>query len=314
VNDTRSLAPEPAATPVAIENSKTDAAAIIAAVRESARPVMVDLARGDAAATQAVALPIGVKLYSVKHLLDEHRTAPERLKGSATLDTLASLIAHVERFKDEGTAVFARATDSPTLQAVYDYHRGPSDPRFGQHRATYAFPLSREWQAWRAVDGKAMDQTAFATWIEDHAREVIPPTMPEAAAAAEELKRIDIEPAIPTQVLSLSRGIELRVESTYASRVSLPTGGQRILFEEAVKGAGESLEVPGGFVIALPLFEGGGAYAVPVRLRVRAENKRVVWSFALLGVADLLRKAVATAAEEVRGKTGVPVFFGAPEG
>ena len=58
-----------------------------------------------------------------------------------------------------------RIPKSPSLLAVYDYNHGgeKGDPRFGQHRASYSFPLSDEWQAWmRAGALEAMTQEAFA--------------------------------------------------------------------------------------------------------------------------------------------------------
>lgn len=260
------------------------------------------------------AVPSGMKLESVKKLRDEYLTKPERLKGKAKLETLASLIAHVNRFKDAGSAVFAHVGDKPWLFAIYDYNEGPQAPRFGGHVAEYMFPLSREWAAWMAIDGKPMEQGAFAAWIEDHAADVVVPTIPQAAGAVDALRAVEITPGTPTQILTLSRGIDVRVESNVVNRVSLPTGGQRLVFDESIKGAaGEPLDVPGGFVIAVPLFDGGGHYALPVRLRLRVEKGRVLWSIAILRASDVLRDAVTAAAEEVRAATGLPLFYGTPE-
>lgn len=259
-------------------------------------------------------VPSGMKLESVKKFRDEYLTKPERLKGKAKLETLASFIAHVKRFMDAGSAVFAHVGDKPWLFAVYDYNEGPQAPRFGEHVAEYMFPLSREWSAWAAIDGKPMEQGAFALWIEDHAADVIPPSIADAQGAVEKLAAVEIVPGTPTQILTLSRGVDVRVESNVVNRVSLPTGGQRLIFDESIKGAaGEPLEVPGGFVVALPLFDGGDHYAIPVRLRLRVEKGRVLWTLALLRAADVLRDAVTAAAEKVRTDTGAPLFYGTPE-
>lgn len=261
-----------------------------------------------------VARPNGVGVESIKRLTDEYLTKPERLKGTARLETLASFIGHVNRFKDGGSAIFARLGDKPSLRAVYDYNEGPSAPRFSEHRAEYTFPLSREWAAWMAIDGKAMEQGAFAAWVEDHAADVVPPTIPQAASAVEMLRAVEITPGTPTQVLTFSRGIDVRVESNVVNQVSLPTGGRRLVFDESIKGAaGEPLEVPGGFVVALPLFDGGDHYALPVRLRLRVEKGRALWTIAVLRAADVLRDAVTAAAEQVRATTALPLFYGTPE-
>lgn len=260
------------------------------------------------------ARPAGVALESVKKFRDEYLTKPERLKGKAKLETLASLIAHVNRFKDAGSAVFGHVGDKPWLFAIYDYNEGPQAPRFGGHVAEYMFPLSREWAAWMAIDGKPMEQGAFAAWIEDHAADVVVPSIPQAAGAVEALRAVEIIPGTPTQILTLSRGIDVRVESNVVNRVSLPTGGQRLVFDESIKGAaGEPLDVPGGFVIAVPLFDGGGHYALPVRLRLRVEKGRVLWTLAILRADDVLRAAVTAAAEHASAETALPLFYGTPE-
>jgi hypothetical protein len=50
-----------------------------------------------------------------------------------------------------------------------------------------------------------------------------------------------------------------------------------------------------------------------VRLRLRVEKGRVLWSIAILRAADVLRAAVTAAAEEARAKTALPLFYGTPE-
>lgn len=272
------------------------------------------LSRGDAASCPVIELPEGRTLHSVKRFLDEYLPKPERLKGTAKLETLASFILHVQRFQTPASAVFVRTGSSPSMEAVYDYHPGPSDAQFAQHRAAYAFPLSREWRAWRAADGKSMDQGAFAAWVEDHAGDVLPPNLDAAAKAVDRLAQVELKAATPTEILSLSRGLSVREECTVENYTKLPTGETRVLFASELKGAdGAPLTIPGGFVVALPVFEGDAAYPVPVRLRMRVEKGRVSWSLAILGADDVLSDAVRLAADEVATKTGLPIFYGAPE-
>lgn len=290
--------------------TNTENQAVIDYVATHTAATTIDLGNGVVAAT----VPQGVQLASVKKLRDEYLTKPERLRGKAKLETLASFIEHVQRFKDQGSAVFAHVGDKPWLFAVYDYNEGPGAARFCGHVAEYMFPLSREWAAWMAADGKSMDQATFAAWMEDHAGDVVLPSIPQAAGAVEKLAAVEITPGTPTQLLTFSRGVDVRVESNVVNRVSLPTGGQRLVFDESIKGAaGEALDVPGGFVVALPLFDGGGHYALPVRLRLRVERGKVMWSVAILRAADVLREAVTAAAEEVRAATALPLFYGTPE-
>lgn len=306
-----SVGAEEILTPIA--PVQTDVGAALAFARQHVDARVMDITDGERTA-KVIALPPGVRLTSAKPFLDELRGAPERLRGTAKVTTLPSFMAHVARFKDEGSALFATLGESPSLLAVYDYHPKAGVPRFGQHRAHYAFPLSDAWAAWQAADGREMNQGTFAEFIEEHAGDVLPPTMPEASPAVARLQRSELAAATPTQVLSFSRGIDARVETSITNRVSLATGGYKLIFDETVKGPdGAPLDVPGGFVIGLPLFDGGDAYALAVRLRFRLEKGRALWKFALLGADEVLREAITAAAEQARAASGLPLFYGDPE-
>jgi hypothetical protein len=98
-----------------------------------------------------------VETFSLKPFVDEWRENPKRRKGNAQADTLASFIDLVNRHKDTDSVVFAGFTSSaPWLQAVIDYHTLERTPRWLVHRIFYKFPISDEFKAWNAADGKAM--------------------------------------------------------------------------------------------------------------------------------------------------------------
>lgn len=294
------------------QNENTENGAMAAVMEELGGAELTTFESVDGTKIPVAIVPRGKEVKSIKALADQYRTAPERIAGTARLDALDSFIAHVLRFKGEATAIFAKGHPNPSLTVVYDYHAKDA-PAFGVHRASFAFPLSKEWKAWTEKDGKLFSQADFAAWMEEHAAEVVGPD--NAAAAKEALERIDLRVATPGEVLTLSRGLEVRVQSTVAETQRLQTGETRIVYENEVKGAkGEALNVPGGFIVAVPIFDGDvEAQAVPVRLRLRAQNGVITWGIALLGADDVLRAAVDEAVARVADATGVPVFRGAPE-
>src|SRR3546814_747731 len=101
-----------------------------------------------------------VKLFSPEDF-DPFREQPLRRSGTAVLTALESFVAHVNRFKDEDSIIFASDDRAaPSLTAVIDYHRQghQGDPRFGQHRGHFAFPLSDEWKAWTKSGGVRSDE------------------------------------------------------------------------------------------------------------------------------------------------------------
>lgn len=298
------------------DNLMTDEAALFEASREVHAPSVIHVARGTEDDAGFLALPDRMRLFDVKAWLDARRPVPERVRGTAKLLTMGAFLAHVDRFHDEGTAIFADPTPrAPSLTAVYDYHQGPGSARWGQHRASFAFPLSAEWKAWQEVDGKLMDQAAFAAFIEAHAHEIAPTSDPVAQAAAARLTRIDLKVSGPSEVLTASRGISLSVDRVVENHVRLDTGEVRLVFDEKLRGEkGAALTVPASFVVGVPIFDGDpDAVALPVRLRLRVNDGKVTWSFALLGADEVLREALKDAVQRVREVSGVPVFEGAPE-
>lgn len=243
----------------------------------------------------------------IKNVLDAYRTTPERTTGAAALATLASLIDHARRFKSPHTVAFCEAA-RPSISVVYDYD-GADAPRWRKHRAHYAFPFSREWKAWTAADDVWMEQGEFAAFLEDHAADVVAPS--EAQDAAAELQRIEIKAALPSQILAASKGLDVTATATVTNRVNLANGGVRLVFDEEIKSAAE---IPGGFVIAVPMFDGDTeATAVPVRLRMRVEKSAIKWGIALLHADKAVREAVDESVATFTEETGVPVLYGLPE-
>jgi hypothetical protein len=93
-------------------------------------------------APRVLILPRGVEARIIKALIDEYRDRPERRTGTATLADLESLIAWINRFKDDGSAIFVdRSAEKPSITAIIGYHEagGEDDaaPRFCKHRGVY---------------------------------------------------------------------------------------------------------------------------------------------------------------------------------
>ena len=153
--------------------------AVIAAAEKYFEDVSLDLTNedGSAAPPFIVSVPKGRELHSVKKFLDEYLKAPERKRGTATFTTIDSFVEHVNRTKDADSLIFADDNPrAPGLLAVYDYNTAKGDPRFGQHRAAYTFPLSDQWSAWvKAEASGAMTLEKFAEFLEDRIVDVIDP-------------------------------------------------------------------------------------------------------------------------------------------
>lgn len=265
---------------------------------------------------KVASVPAGRTLVSVKKLLDEYLTAPERKRGTAVLTTLASFIEHVNRHKDGNTVVFAIDSQTqPGLLAVFDYNEsGPTGaPRFGQHCARYSFPLSDEWKAWMKAGGEPMSQAAFAEFLEDRIVDVMDPTK-GGDTIAEFAINLGIDLASPQQLMTLARGLKVNVESSITNAQNLSSGEGQISFTEEHKTeAGVTLRVPGGFAVAIPVFRLGERWQVPVRLRYRVQRPALIWTLGLHRTDLIFSHAFEEVVAKAKKLTELPVFFGTPE-
>lgn len=286
--------------------------ALIKKIEELVAPQPVDII-----AENVVAIPKGIELRSLKAFRDELADRPERRAGVAKLTTLESFCEHVVRFADEHSAIFA--LDNPTqpkLEAVLDYHEKGAGgaPRFGKHRAVYQFPMSDEWIAWTRKTTEHMSQADFAVFLEDHLADVRDPNAAGTAATAF-ANALGIKLASPAHLLTLSRGLSLRVEANVTHHVALSSGEGQISYEEKHQerdGSGP-LRVPGGFAICLPVFRRGAAYELAARLRYRVVSGKITWKIDLHGADRVFAHAFEEATATARLQTGLPLFYGTPE-
>lgn len=296
-------------------------------VKRHYRPELMALpGYGSAANVDVLLLPEGIRPHSVKPMLDEYRTEPERRKGTARLQDLRSFIAHVCRFKDADSALFAqRNMEQPALTAVLNYHRAGdtmAQPRFGDHRAHYQFPLSEEWQTWMGRNGKVLDQTEFAAFIEDNIDDVLPPpdlaNAPLDDAWAQEMGRmlalIGGSAADPMRLAELSRGISIRSDDRAEQKIDLASGQKTLVFKsEHVDDQGQAMKVPSLFFLGIPVFDGGVAYTLAVKLRYRLAGGAVRWAYELHRPDKVFRHAFDQATQQAAAETGLPLFLGTPE-
>jgi uncharacterized protein YfdQ (DUF2303 family) len=258
----------------------------------------------------------GYEVKSLKPLLDEYASAPDRREGTASLHTLDALIAHVNRAKDENSVAFVDGlSQSPSITVVYDYHAPGQDTgaRFGRYRAQYAFPVSEEWQAWRRVDGQELGQAAFARFIDEHLADIADPN--DAGEKATKLSKLTgRDYAGASRLVELASGLEVNVKNRVANAVNLSTGELSLTFaEEHSDTKGAPLRVARAFLIAVPVFRNGDLYQIPVQIQYRVKDGAVLWTLRLHQPQRCVDDAVGEAAAKLREGTGIVVLEGTPD-
>lgn len=295
-------------------NERTENDAIIQHLTENYEPHAVQIERGDANRTEILAVPKGMEIKSLKGFLDQYLPAPERRKGSTQLADIDSFCAFVNRQKGDATVIYATPGEHPSLTCVFDHDpAGPEGAGWAQHRATYTFPLSAQWAAWRKAHGEAVSQSAFAQFIEEHAIDLIerPDPAPVPCIALDVVDRMGLALAAPSEVMKASRGLRVRAEVNVSEAVVIESGETEVSFVEKHSGAGgEKLTVPSAFLIGIPVFRDEPLDVVLVRLRYRRQDQRIVWTPSLHAPDEILSAAFKSALDRVREATGVPVFLG----
>lgn len=328
------------------EENVSDMAAVFEASREAHTPTVLHVERGTYDAAGLLLIPDGMSVADVLPALDARREFPARAKGSSSHQTLDSLKAHVARTKDEDTTAWLES--SPTtakLTVIYNYNTSQdatldgvrAQPRHGDHRATYSFPLSDAWKAWQNISGKALGQAELAAFLESRVTEIRGPA--DAGARVLDIARalvggeddapegtldgdaLDAEArriiATPSQLLRLARRISMHVE-TRATEERDAHGNVSIIFksEATAESTGEEkgrVSLPQLLVIEVPVVLGGPSYKLPVRLSTRVQGQRCAWTLTVHRAELALEDAVADAAADFTRETGVTVFRGTPE-
>lgn len=259
---------------------------------------------------------------------DDYIDQPRFRRGTATLTSLTSFIAHVNRFKTSESVVFGcDDRTKPSLTCVLDYHpanRASEEgiviaaPDFGRHRSAFAFPLSDEWKAWNEYNGKKMDMAAFAMFLEDRIGEVAyPGEVPLSDAAEVYVKRIGGKDRIatPTDLVTLSRGLKINENAAITNAVNLSSGEGEISFSTEHTGAdGQPLIIPTSFQIAIPIFRNSGELdPLLARLRYRKNGGELVFWYELWRPDLAFDAAFTNDAHRVADETGLPVYLGSPE-
>jgi hypothetical protein len=187
--------------------------------------------------------------------------------------------------------------------------------RWGEHRALYEFPISDEWKRWKALDGVFQKQDDFAQFIRDN---VLSVGAPEKAKdkARDIADTLEIKFCTAQRLMSLSRGLRVHANVDYEEKVNLQTGEASLFFkEEHTDENGEKLDVPGGFLIHIPIFTDAPAWQLTALLEYRrSADKRLAWRFKIYRADQAFEAAVKSEAERVKKAVGLAVLLGKPGG
>jgi len=267
------------------------------------------------------------KVESLVDLIESYRTEPERKEGTASTTTLQSFIDLVNHHKLEASVVFAQTRIKlpnaaerskgekpvlPSLTAVINYsEKNDGAARNADHRIHYPFPITDEFKIWLETDHSPMEQAEFAAFLEEHVAELSAPTDFEASNLQAKFgERV----ATPSEVIALSRNLEVFVGQTYKRAERLTSGERTVEFVEQHNNAkGEKIDIPGIFVIAVAAFQDGEPVRIPARLRYRPSGGKLIWFYQLYRWEDEVHGRIKDDIATVVKETSLPAFEGESE-
>lgn len=232
-------------------------------------------------------VPVGYTLQS----LERFHQAPARKRGLAKHATLTSFTAYVKEHATEDTRIFLdRLTGAAT--AYLDFHR--EHPSWMEHVATWIPQPSPSLAAWQGINGKALGQSQFADFAEDHLPDFISPPGGE--------------------MMDIITTLTATGQLNFRQAIRLDNSTVRLAYEETVEArAGQKGEllVPQAILLGIELFPGlESASHVPARLRYRLNSGQLTFTVKLDDLDRLKTEAAGRIAAQIHEATGLPVFYG----
>ncbi|MGK8889941.1 DUF2303 family protein [Burkholderia gladioli] len=268
--------------------------------REMKSPI--ELGSNDAAAIRRLILPPGWKLDE----RDDSKLLPAPLRKVARV-RVRDVDSFIDYLKRHGSL-----TDC-TIWCQADYVQGKisftgilndhgedeTAAAWRDHRALFSPEFSEEWRRWSGLNKKQMNQTEFASFIEDNLKDIACPDgsgLPSGAA-----------------MLEMALSFEATQDMRFKSAIRLSNGGVNLSFvQDDDAQTLQKMSVFERFAIGVPVFWNGDAYQIDARLRYRVRDGKLVFWFELIRADKVLEAAATTIITTIKEKTGNPFFFGDP--
>jgi uncharacterized protein YfdQ (DUF2303 family) len=234
-----------------------------------------------------VTLPPGWTAKDLKDWMPD----PNRIIQCVHMLDEKSFCEYVNAFgKDDTTRLFANEQEAQYL-AILDYHTTGLEKGFNAHRAMYLCPKSEEWKLWTTFNGKAMNQGAFAVFIEDNLRDIANP--PGAA------------------MLEMAIKFEAHKSAKFVSDMRLDNGQRQLVYKEELQAQSGQMSIPTQFTLKIPIFLNGKRIEIPCRFRYRLDGGALSIWYEIERKDSVYGQAVAAVTAGIREKVKFPLHVAA---
>jgi uncharacterized protein YfdQ (DUF2303 family) len=217
-------------------------------------------------------------------------TLPIRVVQQVSLQTADSLSDYMNRFKADGSALFADI-DKNVIVGRVDYHDHINNrPQHLLHTATLHLPFSQEWALWTGIDGKMMGQLELARFLEENLGDISSP------AGAD--------------VLEACRDLQALRKVTFNKAVRTDSDNETFSYSDETNLVGK-VAVPTAFMLRIPVYFGGATVSLQARLRWRLDDGRLYLGIALQRAESVRQAEFKMVVADVEAKTALTAFMGA---
>ena len=231
------------------------------------------------------------KNYTLQSL-EEYLPRPLRIEQEVLIHDADSFISYVNSYGKEGASLIFFNGDEEQFVAVLDYHEAPIKPNWCDHVATFTVRRSVEFQTWMGSNRKQMTQVDFARFVEDNLPDIaVPPS---------------------AELLQIALTFEAKKSVDFSSGVRLANGQIQFAYDEVVRGTAQkgTIEVPEQFTLGIPVHVNGPAYSIPVRLRWRLQEGKVIFWYELVRPHKFIEDALKEIAQRIEKETPISILAG----
>jgi len=210
-----------------------------------------------------IAVPQGGGRYTLEQVTLANAAdvlMPKTVAQAVRMQTAHSLIDYLNRFKNETSMLFADI-GSDTIVSILDYHsesaivNGGIKPALATHRATLKLPKSLEWDTWNAASGMLKSHTAFATFLEENAVDIVSP--PGA------------------DLLELCRDLQVIQNVKFGSTVRMGDVTELNYSKEADATSKGTVAVPQSIMLSIPVYFGEQPVSIMAFMRRQIEDGKL---------------------------------------
>lgn len=214
----------------------------------------------------------------------------DHIRQGVTLQTVDSLVDYVNRFRTDNTILFADI-QANSIAGLIDYH-APADAGRVAHKANMALPFSEEWQTWKAVDGKLMEQIDFARFLEENAVDVVAPS--------------------GADLLETCRDLQARRKVDFRKAVRTSTDNENFEYSDNTTATTKNggVEVPSKFKLSIPVYFGSEPTELFAFLRWRLEEANLKLGVKLHRAEHVRQAVFRHIVLDAAGRTERPAVFG----